>query len=101
VLEYTDRRVPPAVDDSTAAAALQFAAAAVGYLSLVLAMKLAALRYGWDVGAICGTWFLVLAGSFGVCGWLAATLGWRATLAGLIAGLVVSLLASALIVGRA
>jgi hypothetical protein len=72
----------------------------IAYLSLVVAMKVAAVRYGWDVGAVCGAWVVLLAVSFGVCGWLAVAFGWRAALAGLVTGFVWSLVASALILGR-
>lgn len=102
LLPYGDRRTPPPPAEPTPAeAAVQFAGALLAYVSLVLAMKLAALRFGWEIGAVCGVWVVVLAVSFAVCGWMAAALGWRAAMAGLIVGLVLTLLASGLILSRA
>ena len=95
-LDYTSRPPRPPAEDPVAAF-VHFVTGFAVYASLVVAMKLLAVRFDWPIDAICGTWVFVIVMSFGVAGWLAGSLGWRGAMAGVIVGLVVSLLISALI----
>ena len=95
-LDYTSRPPRRPADDPVAAF-LHFVTGLAVYVSLVVAMKLLAVRFGWPIDAICGTWVLVIVVSFGVAGWLAGSLGWRGAMTGVIVGLVISLVASAMI----
>lgn len=98
-LDYANRP-PPLPADDPSAKFLHFAVGMATYWSPLLAMKLAARRFGWDVGAICGSWVCLSAVSFVACSWLGEILGWRTAMAGALFGFVLSLLVNALIVGN-
>jgi hypothetical protein len=95
-LDYTSRPPRRPADDPVADF-LHFVTGFAVYVSLVVMMKLLAVRYRWPIDAICGTCILLIIISFGIAGWLAGSLGWRGAMAGVIVGLVISLLVSALI----
>jgi hypothetical protein len=95
-LNYSRRPTPPAADEPLTNL-LQFVAGVAVYWSPLLAMKLLAVRYGWGIDAICGTWVLVMVIGFGAGGWMAGSLGWRWAMAGVMCGFIASLLVSALI----
>jgi hypothetical protein len=87
------------VTDNPTVLVLHFTTGFTIYASMLVAMKLLAVQFRWDISAICGTWTAVILASFGIAGWLAGSRGWRGALAGVIVAFVISLFASAMIVG--
>jgi len=69
------------------------------YLSLLLAMKAAAIRWRWDIGAICGVWVSLLIFSFGLAGWLYGVFNWRGVMVGVFIAALLSLIAAPLVLG--
>jgi hypothetical protein len=98
-LHYSNRPTPPTADDPVAAM-LHFAVGFVTYASQVVAMKMIAMRYFWQLPAICGTWLLIMIISFGIAGWLTGAYGWRGAMAGVMVAFIISLIVSGMIVGE-
>ncbi len=98
MLDYSNRPAPPNTDT----AVMDFfhaAAAMVLYLGAVGAMKFAAMRWQWNLGAICGVWLTILIVGLGLAGWLYGAFGLRGVMVGTLFAVVISLLAAPLILG--
>lgn len=96
-LQYSNRPPPPR-DDSLMAFGHAIAGMAF-YFSMLLAMKAAAARWRWDIGAICGVWVALLIFSFGLAGWLYGTFNWRGVMVGVFIAVLISLVAAPLVLG--
>ncbi|MDB5296117.1 MAG: hypothetical protein JWO31_2100 [Phycisphaerales bacterium] len=94
---YASNPPPPPVEDDPTTDLLHAAAGAGTYLSLLVAIKVAAVRYRWDVGGVCGAWVVLLIASIGVSGWLAGAHGWRGALVGTTVAVIASFVFSALV----
>lgn len=71
--------------------------AMVLYFAMVGAMKVASMRWRWDVGGICGTWVAILILNFGLAGWMYGAYGWRGVMVGTFIAAVISLVAAPLV----
>lgn len=94
-LQYTSR--PPPLPDDAVLDLLHAVAGAAVYLSLLVAMKAASIRYRWEIGGVCGAWLALLIVSVGASGWMAGAYGWRGALVGVALAAVASLFFSAVI----